>query len=52
MGGAAFIGFFMLLFVWQGGNFFRRNKPGYYRPDALPELLMPKTGHFQRGGTA
>ncbi|MEP7030766.1 MAG: hypothetical protein ABI830_07520 [Pseudolabrys sp.] len=42
MGGAAFISFFMLLFVWQGGNFFRRNRPGHYRPDALPELLMPK----------
>ena len=42
LGGAAFIAFFMLLFVWQGGNFFRRNRPGLYRPDALPELLMPK----------
>ncbi|HZL32319.1 MAG TPA: hypothetical protein VFC54_14835 [Pseudolabrys sp.] len=41
-GGAVFIGAFMLLFLWQGGNFFRRNRPGVYRADALPEMLMPK----------
>jgi hypothetical protein len=40
--GAAFIGAFMLLFLWQGGNFFRRNKPGVYGPDALPDVLVPK----------
>lgn len=40
--GAAFIGAFLLLFLWQGGNFFRRNRPGLYRPDALPAELMPK----------
>lgn len=39
--GAAFIGAFLLLFLWQGGNFFRRNRPGRYRPDALPAELMP-----------
>ena len=32
----------MALFLWQGGNFFRRNRPGRYRPDALPAALMPK----------
>jgi hypothetical protein len=42
MAGAAFIAAFMLLFLWQGGNFFRRNRPGRYRPDALPDVLMPK----------
>jgi hypothetical protein len=42
MGGAAFIGVFMLLFLWQGGNFFRRNRPGLYRPEAPPAELMPK----------
>lgn len=42
IGGAAFIGAFLLLFLWQGGNFFRRNRPGLYRPDALPTDLMPK----------
>ena len=41
-GGAAFIGAFLFLFLWQGGNFFRRNRPGLYRPDALPGELMPK----------
>jgi hypothetical protein len=41
-GGAAFIGVFLMLFLWQGGNFFRRNRPGLYRPDALPAELMPK----------
>ena len=41
-GGAAFIGGFLVLFLWQGGNFFRRNRPGLYRPDALPAELMPK----------
>ena len=41
-GGAAFIGGFLVLFLWQGGNFFRRNRPGLYRPEALPAELMPK----------
>ena len=42
IGGAAFIGAFLVLFLWQGGNFFRRNRPGLYRPEALPAELMPK----------
>ena len=41
-GPAAFVGAFMLLFLWQGGNFFRRNRPGFYRPEALPAELLPK----------
>ena len=41
-GGAVFVGAFLLLFLWQGGNFFRRNRPGHYRPEALPAELMPK----------
>jgi hypothetical protein len=41
-GGAVFIAVFILLFLWQGGNFFRRNRPGVYRVDTLPELLLPK----------
>jgi len=40
--GAAFIGAFLALFLWQGGNFFRRNRPGRYQPEALPDELMPK----------
>jgi len=42
MSGAAFVGGFLVLFLWQGGNFFRRNRPGLYRPEALPAELMPK----------
>jgi hypothetical protein len=41
LGGAAFVGFFLALFLWQGGNFFRRNRPGVYRADAPPPELMP-----------
>ena len=40
--GAAFIGAFLALFLWQSGNYFRRNRPGVYHPDALPSVLMPK----------
>jgi hypothetical protein len=40
--GAAFIAAFLLFFVWQGGTFFRRNRPGLYRPDAPPADLLPK----------
>jgi hypothetical protein len=42
MGGAAFIAAFLVLFLWQGGNFFHRNRPGIYRADALPAAVMPK----------
>ncbi len=42
IGGAVFILAFLALFLWQGGNFFRRNRPGKYRPDALPPELLPK----------
>jgi len=40
--GAAFVGCFLMLMLWQGGNFFRRNRPGVYRPEALPADLLPK----------
>ena len=39
--GALFVLLFLLLFLWQGGNFLRRNKPGVYRPDDLPRDLVP-----------
>jgi hypothetical protein len=39
--GAAFVGCFFLLMLWQGGNFFRRNRPGVYRPEAPPTDLLP-----------
>jgi len=42
VGGAAFIGAFLGLFLWQGGNFFRFNRPGVYRADAPPDVLLPK----------
>jgi hypothetical protein len=42
MGGAAFIAAFLALVLWQSLNFLRRNRPGVYRPDALPPTLMPK----------
>ncbi len=42
VGGAAFVGAFLAVFVWQGGNFLRRNRPGVYRPDAPPAELLPK----------
>ena len=38
---AALVGFFLALFAWQGGSFFYRNWPGRYRPDAVPEKLVP-----------
>jgi hypothetical protein len=42
VGVAAVIAALVALLLWQGGNFIRRNKPGAYRPDALPPELLPK----------
>jgi len=42
LGAAAFIAAFVALLLWHGANFFRRNWPGTYRPDALPEQLLPR----------
>jgi hypothetical protein len=42
LAGAAFVGGFFGLFVWQSGNYFRRNRPGRYRPDAVPQDLVPR----------
>ncbi|MBV8837682.1 MAG: hypothetical protein JO000_14170 [Alphaproteobacteria bacterium] len=39
--GAAFIAGFLALFLWQAGGFFVRNRPGRYRPDAVPRQLLP-----------
>jgi hypothetical protein len=33
---------FLVLFLWQAGNIFYRNRPAAYRADALPPLLLPK----------
>src|SRR5262245_51156515 len=42
LAGAAFIGAFLALFLWQAGAFFLRNRPGTFQPDAIPSLLLPK----------
>ncbi len=39
--GAAFVGFFLVLFLWQSGNYFHRNQPGRYAPNDLPARLVP-----------
>lgn len=41
-GGAAFIAAFLAFFLWQASQFFRRNRPGTFRPDAVPEQVLPK----------
>jgi hypothetical protein len=41
LAGAAFVGGFFALFVWQSGNYFRRNRPRRYRADELPRDLVP-----------
>lgn len=40
--GLAFIAVFFGIFVWQVGNYFRRNKPGSYRPEAVPDAVLPR----------
>jgi hypothetical protein len=40
-GGAAFVGVFFALYLWHSTNFLRRNRPGVYRPNALPKDVMP-----------
>lgn len=42
LGGAVIVTAFLGLFLWQSGNFFRRNRPGRYTPEALPPELLPK----------
>jgi hypothetical protein len=42
MTSAAIVGAFLVFYLWQAGNFFRRNRPGTYRPDALPADVMPR----------
>ncbi len=39
--GAAIVGGFLALFLWQVGTFLRRNRPMTYRPDALPPQVLP-----------
>jgi hypothetical protein len=39
--GAAFVAAFLGLFLWQAGTFFRRNRPGVFDPNAIPESVLP-----------
>ena len=39
--GAALVAAFFALFLWQSGAYFRRNRPGRYRPEAPPPALVP-----------
>jgi hypothetical protein len=39
--GAGFVAIFLVLFLWQAGTFFRRNRPRTYRPEALPADVLP-----------
>jgi hypothetical protein len=41
LSGAALVVAFLAMFIWYGGNFLRRNRPGTYRPDVLPKELIP-----------
>jgi hypothetical protein len=41
--GAAFIAAFLGFFLWQAGTFFRRNRPATFRPDAVPESVLPSS---------
>jgi hypothetical protein len=41
-GAPAVIGLFFAVFAVQLGDFFRRNRPQIYRPEALPEAVMPR----------
>jgi len=39
--GAAFVFAFLALFLWQGGQFFRLNRPGLYEVANPPAALLP-----------
>ena len=41
--GAAIVGAFFLVFAAQLGNYFRRNRPSRYRPDAPPAHVLPRS---------
>jgi hypothetical protein len=47
-GGAAIVGGFLALFLWQVGTFLRRNRPATYEPDTLPPEVLPR-GSFSSG---
>jgi hypothetical protein len=45
----AVVGGFFVLFAWQIGVYFRRNRPGRYRPDALPADALPRGQRYPAG---
>ena len=47
-GGAALVGGFFGLFVWQLGSFFSRNRPENYAPDAVPANVLPRVQNKQQ----
>lgn len=49
---AAFVGFFLGVFLWTSGNFFRRNRPRIYQADNPPQELLPKNFSWRITGTA
>jgi hypothetical protein len=40
--GAAIIGVLCAVFAFQLGNYFLRNRPGRYRPEAVPPAVLPR----------
>ncbi len=40
--GASIIAGLFALLMWQLGNYFYRNRPQTYRPDAVPEQVLPR----------
>jgi len=39
--GALLVGLFLIAFLWQAGNYFRRNRPARYSADAPPPDMLP-----------
>jgi hypothetical protein len=39
--GAAVVGGFLALFLWQIGTFFQRNRPRHFRGDSVPADILP-----------
>jgi hypothetical protein len=42
LAGAGIAGAFLAFYLWQVGTFFRRNRPGRYRPEAIPAAVLPR----------
>jgi hypothetical protein len=42
LAGAGVAALFLAFYLWQVGTFFRRNRPGRYRPEAIPAAVLPR----------